>query len=491
MELTTKRFLTYLETAKEFSAEHQYLDTPVYTLFQNIEEGTAAKKKNIYKLKRLFFFTYVFYKYYHVKRISNNGIIPTYKGTKILVIIHGSGPQHYGEMILLIKNLVNRGQKVLVVHGTISTEQEEYLKNLNNVFLLRKDDYVYDIGILEFIRNLFKTIAIIKELFRVIENDKELFVLFKSNKGFLLDSFFVSLCHYRFALKIFKSNSIKIVLSSSDGSHYARGFFIHANNLKIENIITQHGFIHQLHTKVIANKVILWLKSDVDYFLQNNFPHGRILQFGLPRFDSIKDERVQDISNLSLLFKIDNNVPKVCFAFPLHAWSYDLIYYRAYLEQIIHISKLLIPKDVKIFIRAHPNDDITDYKNILPDELCSQIMILPTSFPLIQFLKQMDIYITDYSTSLIESMLCNIPTIFFNHEHYWNENTSSSHDKLHDGVFELTDKKELFQVAEKILYDPSYRSELIGKQNLYIKNNILNLGSATQSITDYVLGHCQ
>ena len=102
----------------------------------------------------------------------------------------------------------------------------------------------------------------------------------------------------------------------------------------------------------------------------------------------------------------------------------------------------------------------------------------------------MDIYIADYSSTLFEAMICNVPTIFFNHGSYWSKNTTINYS-LNESAFELTDKNELLPVIERILYEPSYRSELINKQNDYFNENIFNLGCATKCIADYVLKHCQ
>lgn len=492
MDLTTKRFLAYIEIAKEFSVDHQYLDTAVFTLFENIEDGTAAKKKNIYKLKRLFFFIYVFYKYYPLKDIFNKGIIPTYKGTKILVIIHGSGPQHYGEMIRLVENLVDKGRRILIVYGTISAEQLEYLKSLNNIFLLRQDDAVYKIGIGEFITNISKTGNNLKDLFNAVTGNAELTELFKENKGFLLDQFFNCLCHYNYSRKIMEKNSFKAVFSTNDGNYLARSYFIHANRYDIENMITQHGFSTFLGTKAIANKVIIWSWLDMKYYIENNFPKERILPLGLPRFDTIKEENVIKENNFEKLNNIKNEEKKICFAFPLHAFNYNTHYYRTYIEEINNISSFLLQKGVAIFIRTHPNDNVKEYQKYFSEELLSEIIIPPPTFPLIQFIKQMDIYIADFSTSIIESMICGVPTIMVNFDNYWNKDTTLEINiEALGGCHITTSRKDLLPTIEGILNDTKFRADLMTRQNKFVEENIFNLGCATKSITDYILNQCR
>ena len=487
MDFTTQKFLEYLKTGKAFAEQYPFLDTAIFTLFQNIEDGIAVQKKNIYRIKHYFFFLYAFQKYYSFKNLIKPINIPIYKDVKLVLVINSPGSQHYGDSILIVENLIERDKKILIIYGNISDNQEKYLKTLNNVLLLKHEEKIYKTGIIEFTKNIFHVTFILKALFNCVKGSSELTELFSKNKGFLLDQFFVNLSHYNYSKKIIKNNFFKVIFSTNDGNYLARSYFINANRYGIENIITQHGFSSFVQTKTIANKVILWLKSDVNYYLQNKFSEERILPLGLPRFDKIREENITKENNLSLLFNINNQVKKICFAFPLHAYNQDIRYYKTYMDEINNVALHLQGRKIKVFIRAHPNDDIEKFQKYLAKGLTSEILIPHTSFPLVQLLKQMDIFIADFSTSIIESMLCSIPTLVINFDNHWDKNYPTHNFDSLKGCKMVTDKKKLLSIIESLLVDKKYCADLIQMQTTFIEENILNLGCATPQISDYLL----
>jgi len=485
VDFTNREYLNYLEIASEFSKKYPFLDTAIFTLFQNVEDGISLKKKNLYKIKYYLFLPFILYKYYSLNFFLIKKKIPFYKNVSIAFVINSPGPQHFGDSLKLVENLTQKKEKVLIIYGSISGVQKQLLKNIENVFTLDQDKEAYIINIIEFIKYIFDSFFFVKKIIKIVRCNDLLFKIFNNNKGFLLEQFFVGLCHFNFSKKIIKKNLLKIIFSTNDGNYLARGYFVNAKEFGIENIITQHGFSNYMQTKTIANKVILWTLSDINYYLENNFPEEKILPLGLPRFDDIKDEKIKEEYDLKKYYGLDSNTKCICFAFPLHALNYNFKYYQSYIDSINSITSDLIGKNVQVFIRAHPNDNILDYRSYIKKDLISKIIIPSNSFPLIQLIKQMNVYIADFSTSIIEAMICNIPTILINFDNYWHRNFDTLNFNMIGGCDIVVDQKELLIKINKILYDNDYLKNILLRQNKFIDKNIINIGSATKRISDY------
>lgn len=490
IDLPDQQFLDYLNLVGNFSNSYPYIATAVYTLFISLKEDKKKRRILKFKIKYLFFPLFVFYKYFKPKNLIKNKSVQKFPDASILVIIHGSGPQHYGDLIRVIEELSKNNQKIIVALGSISPKQKEYLSSIKNIAILDQNSAAFNISVRGFIKNIVKSKELLSKLIDIVKSNKKYYAIFNNNKGFLLDQIFICLCHYYFSKKILTNNSIKIVFSSNDGNYFANGYFINANLMGIESVMLHHGFSSRLHLKAISQKVIMWSKSEISYFNNNGFATERLLPYGLPRFDIVANYKLNDNLNLSQLYGLGHG-SKLCFFYTMHDNTTHFQFSKIYTDEINSIVPVLYKKGIHLFIRAHPNDNLEDYSKVFSQEVQKVVTILPSEFPLVDLIKQMDICVLNFSVSLIEAMICRVPIIFVNYNNYWDRiGTFLNTNSLYRGC-EVKQKFMLVQIIEQILNDRTFRDNLISRQNKFVKENIFNLGFATKSITDYILNQCK
>jgi hypothetical protein len=490
MASVERKYLRYLEIAGDFAAKHPFLDTAIFTFYQGLDDGEVQHKKFTYAIKLLIFPLYVFSKHFQFRSFLSRREVPRFTQTNILAIVHGSGPQHFGDLVKIIEDLDRKNRGVLVVCGSVSPSQMDHLRTLKNVYLLDQTSIVFAIGIIEFVKNTIKSIGFLRALYAAARKDNELVESFSGYGGFLLEHFFVCLCHLNFSQKVIQDHSFKVVFSSSDGNVFARGYFIHANRQKIRNFILQHGFVGLLHTKLIADQVVQWSRKDVDYFVKCGFPKERILPLGLPRFDDIKNERISPEHLIASSHGVESVVATICFFVAIHEHESELEYSREVLDQVNALIPTLREKGIRLVIRAHPNDDLQQYNNFLSREAKEYAIIPDASFPLVQLLKQMDLCVMPWSTAIIEAMICNVPVLFLNFRHHWDQYEGIyNFDSTYLGL-EITDSSQLLPAIEKTIFNVSYREALKVKQSRYVEDDIINLGTAKREIVKQITSWC-
>lgn len=212
---------------------------------------------------------------------------------------------------------------------------------------------------------------------------------------------------------------------------------------------------------------------------QANYPSDKIMVFGNPVYFDIDQILKQlDPQQIKKKYNIPSNKKIILFTTALFQKYYSQGGHRDYDEQILEeIAKKFSSKEqYVIIIKPHPSETyLESYKKILEKYNCKNFIIQQGN--LFELIHISDIVISVFSTSLIDSVLLNTPTIRVTFP-----GTEVAEIFTDNNIFLESNLEQLEENMIELLENDDLRKRLLhSRKNFILKNyNIPNPNSITQ-----------
>jgi|GEM_PF-6377485 len=295
-------------------------------------------------------------------------------------------------------------------------------------------------------------------------------------------SFFIvfpMLCRY-----VISKNSLEYILTSvktkniitSNDTLLTSNTAIHiAKKHKINDYTLQHGFLTHFYVPTTTTNYIVWGEKAKEWFENENIS-SQILPLGTPRLDEIEMIK-QNAKNIKDEFykkyKIDTT--KKIFFYMSHSQApeFGIELHRQNFEALNDVVK---NKQYQLVIKLHPSENITLFEEVFKNEK-ENILLLPRDESLYHTIVSSTICASAYSTTLIEAMCFEKPTLQMNMSHVEELPDYS----IKEGCISVKNIKEI----QDILHKQDFSNE-IKRQNEYVNKYFNNLGNASDNILEHI-----
>ncbi len=190
------------------------------------------------------------------------------------------------------------------------------------------------------------------------------------------------------------------------------------NSKKIPFILIQEGIRFPLPNEGKLNygkngpqQILTWGNYSSDYFRSLKLPNVRIVEVGNPRFDevllhdyTIEIDKIKseiELGTYNILY-VSNPVDDQGFC--THDEKVKL-----FRDFMVGMQSFIKSNNVKIFIRLHPREAISFFKEVVAELQLEKYVIWTQSYSLFACLKLVDLSVVLASTVGLESMLCDVP----------------------------------------------------------------------------------
>jgi len=295
-------------------------------------------------------------------------------------------------------------------------------------------------------------------------------------------SFFILfplLCRY-----VLNKNSLEYILSNvktkniitSNDTLLTSNTAIHiSQKYKINDYTLQHGFLTHFYVPTTATNYIVWGEKAKVWFEKEKVS-SKILPLGTPRLDEIDNikqnsETIKD--NFYKKYNVDTT--KKIFFYMSHSQApeFGIELHRQNFKALKEVVK---NESYQLVIKLHPSENDKLFKEVFEKEL-ENIILLPKDESLYHVIVSSTICASAYSTTLVEAMCFEKPTLQMNMSM----------------VKELPDysKKEGCIAVEtinklaNILQQEDFLIE-IKRQNEYVNKCFNHLGTASIEILQYI-----
>lgn len=295
-------------------------------------------------------------------------------------------------------------------------------------------------------------------------------------------SFFIvfpMLCRY-----ILNKNSLEYILSSvktkniitSNDTLLTSNTAIHiSQKYKINDYTLQHGFLTHFYVPTTATNYIVWGEKAKVWFEKEKVS-SKILPLGTPRLDEIENikqnsETIKD--NFYKKYNVDTT--KKIFFYMSHSQApeFGIELHRQNFKALKEVVK---NESYQLVIKLHPSENDKLFKEVFEKELES-IILLPKDENLYHAIVSSTICASAYSTTLVEAMCFEKPTLQMNLAKVKELPDYSKQE----GCIRIESIDELIVALEKTDFD-----SLLNRQNLYVEKYFTNLGMASIKILDFI-----
>lgn len=236
---------------------------------------------------------------------------------------------------------------------------------------------------------------------------------FKDIIGFILTAF-----------KIFSSNKYNLLILHADARIRHRILTFVANKMNIPSLVIQHGITghHTTFVPSYATKLAVWGDISKDFLVKYGMPLNQIYITGAPRFDEYIYLKQNEYKQKRKKIKVYNNfgidLDKNLYVFATvhnHFYSigsaFDLnnLEIEKYFKMTIKAMKNL--PDSHLIIKLHRGDTHEDIPESIKETFNVKNVSIIKDYDIKDLIIACDCFITNYSTTILEAMLCNKPVL--------------------------------------------------------------------------------
>jgi hypothetical protein len=401
------------------------------------------------------------------------------KNFKFVIIFTFDSPSNYESQLKIAQELNKREIDTLVITTKklfkAKIKKLSKLKHCSFIFL---DQKTKNLPIFDYIKAKKRARFQINDVLSVTPNKK-----LKNYKNFIelnLQKQNVLASAYT---QIFSELRAKAVIANNFGG----GLLEAIRKTKMKSITIQHGAISKTNLPGYQreeNELIVWGEYWRDIYRDRISKATKITVLGCPRFDDIVMWKNQEkTSSFYKTLNIDSRKNTVAFFSSSHGGRFSADFYKSIILSLLKVKQNLKDK-INLIIRLHQGRETPAlYRQALIKNDFDSLVFSPDTMHLYEILRHAEIAISISSTTLLESMALELAAIQFNPQ---EELKIIEYSKEGGGVLART-QEELEQTINKLISDEKYRQFIINQQSLYLSDKIINLGTATQKIVNYLL----
>jgi hypothetical protein len=250
-----------------------------------------------------------------------------------------------------------------------------------------------------------------------------------------------------------------------------------AKQQTITDYVLQHGFLTHFYIPTTATNYIVWGEKAKEWFIHHK-AKTNVLPLGTPRLDEfsiIKKEETKIKRGFFKKYKIENS--KKIFFYMSHSQApeYGIEIHKKNFEAL----KTVIRNDkFQLIIKLHPSENEKLFNEVFTD-FQDNIILLPKDENLHHTIVSSDICASAYSTTLIEAMCFEKPTL----QMIMAQVEELPDYSKNEGCIAIETINEL----ANILKQEDFLIE-IKRQNEYVNKYFNHLGTSSKEILEYIQG---
>jgi CDP-glycerol glycerophosphotransferase (TagB/SpsB family) len=383
----------------------------------------------------------------------------------------------------------NKNKTILFIKNEIYEKKKEKIQKLNDCSVIFFENSLRKLKMKDAVKGFFNSIKLYKYFIKNINKDfvKEIEKNYKYRIIFAIEEILLFTASFE---KELINKNIKLFFSVGH-----RNFSNFCNKHKIRNILIQHGIIgdatmNPTFSPHFSTNIIVWgenLKQRILKYYPEYEKTNKILALGSPRYDKVIENFVQKKRKKHFYEKLNiyPNKKNVVFFSQTHALHHERLNGDLYVFSPIKALDYLyerMNKDINLIIKLHPYEKTEHYEKYMKN--INHVTIIKDEVSLYELLQYTDISISVTSTTLLESMIFEIPTLqlvlvknLYGIADYYKHNASML----------IENKDDLVDIIAKIVDDTIDLSEFKQSQKAYLEQNLANVGTASKKITDYLL----
>lgn len=282
------------------------------------------------------------------------------------------------------------------------------------------------------------------------------------------------------AQKVFKIYNIDSIIITSENSFTENILMNTAKIEKIPILLIQHGIIYDSKDSILRNKIvgiypnlsdyaIVWGEPMKKHLVSLGYDQKKIKSLGCPNYDKINPEIITKTNTIL----VTTSPPRKDFAIDLSVNT--ILSYEKIIKEICIFCK---NHNLNLIFKLHPSleDEIQEVveENFKDAKIVSSGSVIP-------LIKKCSLMIAlDLSTTILEAQLLSKPVISISfRDHYLNsEIFKNSCLKIPIENFEDT--------VIKILYDDTFRYELIKKGTAFSESYLSNKNNSCLSLINFL-----
>jgi hypothetical protein len=272
------------------------------------------------------------------------------------------------------------------------------------------------------------------------------------------------------------------VIATSDDPPVYRVVIEAARERGIKSIVSQHGmFAKNIERGKIADFQIAWGDVVFDWHIARGYDTENIYVAGSPRYDAIHAFREKTPEREEVLFALGFPLNKKLVTVFSHSGENPFAGFEEDLFMIESVagamSRLGLEEEYAVVIKAHPGanmDKLETFRKIaiktFPD---IKIIIGYTT----ELLFTSDLCVSYYSSTLLEAMFFEKPSIVF--DHFWKK---ESHPFVSRGAaLCASNADEMTSAIDKILNDKTVLNDIIKNQKEFMEYTVYRFdGNSTE-----------
>ncbi|MBT5490766.1 hypothetical protein HOK00_00195 [bacterium] len=274
---------------------------------------------------------------------------------------------------------------------------------------------------------------------------------------------------------IFSTIEAKNILTSNDTNMYSSIAINIAKEINLNNYTLQHGFLTHFYIPTTATNYIVWGQKAKEWF-ENKKISSKVLSLGTPRLDKIESIKQNTQSIKDKFYKKFNiQKSKKIFFYMSHSQApeFGIELHKKNFEALQEVIK---DKSYQLVIKLHPSESQKLFDEVFISEK-ENIILLPKEENLYHSIVSSTICASAYSTTLVEAMCFEKPTLQMNLAKIEELPDYS----IKEGCVSVQKMEELILILQQV----DFKDE-INRQNIYVNSYFDNLGNSAESILRYI-----
>lgn len=413
------------------------------------------------------------------------------KDPRKIVLFVEMDPSLYSELILHLKNLDL--QAVFLNHRKSAVWNRKAINSLrkNNGKLIKSSNYL-DPKLLLNIENIKKNILV--EIEQLFNSDilSKIFIFddlsyWEHIKELLLETYKKRIYDYILSISLaklfFEQENVKCVITLNEIGETEKSILQIKNNLK-PSILLEHGFgtyIPEISKydsmdfyHLLRDKIAVWGKPQEQYLIENTkIPQKNILTLGSPRHDLYLKNFPKKSKKKTILFTFHPIMDAIG-----RGDTEMYLKLENFLQRLVEAKNSF--SDLDMIVKLHPGPDLHhNYIRLFLKKLDPNITILQST-PILDLINQCDMLINvsefySPSTTILESIILKKPVIYVS---LFEKELDYAFIKQ-KAVLHLSANDDLKNPINLILFNNSFRTELIQNSQKFLKFHLSNFGNAS------------
>lgn len=263
------------------------------------------------------------------------------------------------------------------------------------------------------------------------------------------------------------------VVSTSDLWPFDHGVFAEASRQRIPSFVVQHGVTNRYWWPCVADKLLLWGSAFEKELGELGAPASRLVCCGMPASDGLFtrfNHKNQDFVPKPVKSCVILSDSQSCIS---HPSLYSK--YKSLLKTVVRVFP-----SIKWMVKLHPIENDVFYQDFAGSP---NFEVLPKTTTLEQAVTHADAACTLWSTSGLEAMIMRRPLFVLDveplvREFAWWPNSGG-------GLFAGT-ADAMIDLLGKATADSTFVSELVTRQDEFLKQSFSNPGRAAEAVVDSI-----